>query len=61
MEIPFPVSHKERNEMRRHDGLDDADEFGSSIVERKMDLCEDCVVEFAAVIKLWVNNVRVNI
>ena len=57
--VPIMASHNEQNEIRRQEGLDDKDVFDNSIARKEIDLCEQCVVEFASMIKVWLANIEI--
>ena len=56
LELPTMASRSEQRELRRQEGLDDNDVFENNITKKDIDLCENCVVEFASMMKVWLAN-----
>lgn len=59
VKLPTMASREEQKELHRqeyhNDALDDRDIFANNITRKEFDLCENCVVEFASMIKTWMS------
>lgn len=56
IDIPTILTSDQKEQAQQAEGLDDRDEFGNTISHSEIDLCYDCGVEFANVIKTWLAN-----
>ena len=62
--LPTMASREEQKTILRqefHGALDDRDIFENNIARKEVDLCENCVVEFASMVKVWLANVDIGV
>jgi arabinogalactan endo-1,4-beta-galactosidase len=64
LKLPTMASREEQKTILRqefHGALDDRDVFANNIARKEIDLCENCVVEFASMVKTWLANVDIGV